>query len=65
MLSMDEELCVASPKRWDGHVSPACWIRRTVPDPMLPNNMTPFEFLFGRKPHLCLDTLLPQICDVD
>ena len=60
MLDMLAELCIAWPKRWDQYVSPACWIKRTLPNPTLPN-MTPFELLFGRKPRISLDTLVPQI----
>ena len=55
------ELYIAWPKRWDEYVSPACWIKRTLPDPTLPKNMTPFKLLFGRKLRISLDTLVPQI----
>ena len=65
MLDMLAELCIAWPKRWDEYVAPACWIKRTLPDPTLPNNMTPFELLFGRKPRISLDTLVPQIDATD
>ena len=65
MLDMLAELCTAWPKRWDEYVAPACWIKRTLPDPILPNNMTPFELLFGRKRHISLDTLVPQIDTTD
>ena len=65
MLDMLAELCIAWPKRWDEYVAPACWIKRTLPDPTIPNNMTPFELLFGRKPRISLDTLVPQIDATD
>ena len=65
MLDMLEELCIAWPKRRDEYVAPACWIKHTLPDPTLPNNMTPFELLFGRKPRTSLDTLVPQIDATD
>ena len=54
------ELCVPWPERWDEYVSLACWIKRTMHDPTLPCNMSPFEILFGRKPRTSLDTLVPQ-----
>ena len=65
MLDMLAELCIAWPKRYDEYVSPACWIKRTLPDPTLPKNMTPFELLIGRKPRVSLDTLVPQIDATD
>ena len=65
MLDMLAELYITWPKRWDEYVVPACWIKRTLPDPTLPNNMTPFEVLFGRKPRISLDTLVPQIDATD
>ena len=65
MLDMLVELCIAWPKRWDEYVAPACWIKRTLLDPTLPNTMTPFELLFGRKPRISLDTLVPQIDATD
>ena len=40
-------------------MSPAMWIKRTLPDVSLPSNMTPFELLFGRKPRTSLDSLVP------
>ena len=61
MLDIVEELCVAWPKRWDEYLSPACWIKRTLLDPTLPNNMTTFELLVGRKSRVSLDTFAPQI----
>ena len=65
MLDMLAELCIAWPKRWDKYVAPFCWTKRTLPDPTLPNNMTPFELLFGRKPRISLDTPVPQIDATD
>ena len=59
MLYMLAQLCVAWPKRCDKYVSLACWIKRTLPDPMLPNK-TPFDGMFDRKPHISLNTLGPQ-----
>ena len=51
------------PERWDEYVSPACWIKRAMPDPTLPGNGSPFEILFGRKPRTSLDTIVPQMDD--
>ena len=65
MLDILAELCIAWPKRWDEYVSPACWIERTLHDLTFPNNMTPFEPHFGRKPRISLGTLVPQIGATD
>ena len=65
MLDMLAEQCIPWPKRWGEYVAPACWIKRTLPDPTLPNNMTPFELLFGQKLRISLDTLVPQIDATD
>ena len=54
MLDMLMKPCVAWPKKWNEYVSPACWIKRTLPDPTLTNNMTYFELLLGRKRPLTL-----------
>ena len=59
------ELCESWPERWDEYISPACWVKRTLPDPRLPGNMSPFEILLGRKPRTPLDTLTPQIDGAD
>ena len=59
------EVCVTWPKIWDEYVSPACWIKRHLSDPTLPNNMTLFELMFGRKPHVSLDTLVPEVYYTD
>lgn len=40
-------------------MSPAIWIKRTLPDLSLPTKMTPFEMLFGRPPRTSLDSLVP------
>ena len=53
------ELCQSWPERWDEHVSPAIWTKRTLPDASYPSNMTPFELMFGRKPRTSLDSLVP------
>ena len=58
-------MCVARPKRWDDNVSPTCWIKRTLPNPKLPNNMIPFELIFDRTSRTSPDTLVPQIDDTD
>ena len=50
------ELCKSWPERWDEYVDPACWIKRTLPDPSTPFNMSPFEILFGRTPRTTIDT---------
>lgn len=34
------ELCKSWPERWDEHVSPAIWIKRTLPDLSLPSRLT-------------------------
>ncbi|CAB1107819.1 unnamed protein product [Ectocarpus sp. CCAP 1310/34] len=59
------ELCRPWPDRWDEYVSPAMWIKRTLPDTSLPTYMTPFEFLFGRKPRTSLDSLVPLTDEMD
>ena len=59
------ELCAAWPRCWDEYVSPACWIKRTLPDTSLPGNMSPFELLFGRKLRTTLDTLVPRVDDTE
>ncbi|CAM9581558.1 unnamed protein product, partial [Pylaiella littoralis] len=53
------ELCKAWPHRWSEYVSPALWIKRTLPDQSLPPPLTPFELLFGRPPRTSLDSLVP------
>jgi len=53
------ELCKVWPDRWDEYVSPALWVKRTLPDAAMPSNMSPFELLFGRPPRTSLDTLVP------
>ena len=55
------ELCKQWPRRWDKYAKVACWIKRTMPDPALPNHLTPFQLLFGRKPRTQLDALVPQV----
>ena len=52
------ELCRSWPERWDEYVSPAIWIKSTLPDVALPSNMTPCELLFGREPRTSLDSLV-------
>ena len=59
------ELCASWPERWDEYAAPACWVKRTLPDPSLPNRMSPFEILFARKPRTTLDTLVPQMDGAD
>ena len=59
------ELCRSWPDRWDEYVSPAMWIKRTLPDTSLPSTMTPFELLFGRKPRTSLDSLVPLTDEMD
>lgn len=60
-------LCKSWPNRWDEYVSPALWIKRTLPDLSLPANMTPFELLFGRPPRTSVDSLVPKtdVTDAD
>ena len=53
------ELCQSWPERWDEHVSPAIWTKRTLPDIPVPSNMTPFVLTFGRKPSAPLYSLVP------
>ena len=59
LQEMLSELCKLWPDRWDEYVSPALWMKRTLPDASLPSNMSPFELLFGRPPRTSLDTLVP------
>ena len=59
LQEMLSELCKSWPDRWDEYVSPALWMKRTLPDVSLPSNMSPFELLFGRRPRTSLDTLVP------
>lgn len=59
LREMLAELCKAWPNRWDEYVSPALWIKRTLPDQSLHAKMTPFELLFGRAPRTSLDSLVP------
>ena len=40
-------------------MSPAIWIKHTLPDTSLPSNMAPFELLSGRNPRKSLDALVP------
>ncbi|CAB1118123.1 unnamed protein product [Ectocarpus sp. CCAP 1310/34] len=47
LQEMLAKLCRSWSDRWDVFVSPAMWIKRTLPDTSLPSNMTPFEFLNG------------------
>ena len=61
MFDMLAKVCIAWPKRWGEYVSPACWIKRTLPEVTLPRNVTPFELLFDRKPRISIHTLVPQI----
>ena len=46
-------------------MSPAIWIKRTLPDVSLPSNMTPFELLFGRTPRTSLDSLVPLSAETE
>ena len=59
------KLCRSWPDRWDEYVSPAMWIKRTLPDTSLSSTMTPFELLFGRKPRTSLDSLVPLTDEMD
>ena len=57
------ELRKAWPECWDEYVTPACWIKRTLPDSSLPSKMTSFELLFSRKPRASLESLAPLLDD--
>ena len=59
LQEMLSELCKAWPDRWDEYVSPALWMKRTLPDTSLPSNMSPFELLFGRPPRTSLHSCTP------
>lgn len=59
------ELCKSWPTGWDKYVAPACWIKRTMPDPAQPSTMTPFHFLFGRSPRTPLDAIVPRMDDTE
>ena len=63
LQDMQTELCRAWPHRWGECVAPACWINRNLPDSSLPSKMTAFELLFGRKPRMFLDSLVPLLED--
>ena len=58
------KICKTWPTRWDEYVAPACWIKRTMPDPSLPS-MTPFQLLFGRSPCTTLVMSVPQMDDTE
>ena len=59
LLGLLSELSGNWPDRWDEYVSPAIWVKRTLPNLSLPTKMTPFEMLFGRPPRTSLDSLVP------
>ena len=59
------KLCSSCPEPWDEYTSAACWIKRTLPDPNLSGQRSPFEILFGRKPQTSLDTLVPHVDDTE
>lgn len=54
------ELCGLWSKRWDEHVGVACWIKYTMPDLSLPNQLTLLLMFFGRNPHAQLEVRLSQ-----
>ena len=65
MQDVLSEICKTWPTRSDEYVAPACWIKRTMPDPSLSSAMTPFHLLFGRSPRTTLDVLVPQMDDTE
>ena len=65
LVEMLAELCRTWPERWDEYVSPAIWIKRTLPDMALPSKLTPFELLFGRPPRTSLDSLVPTATEAE
>ena len=65
MQDVLSEICKTWPTRSDEYVAPACWIKRTMPDPSLSSAMTPFHLLFGRSPRTTLDVLVPQMNDTE
>ena len=59
LIELLSELCQSWPQRWDEYVSPALWVKRTLPDLSLTPPLSPFELLFGRPPRTSLDSLVP------
>lgn len=58
------ELSAAWSKRWDEHVAPVCWIKRTSTLTSSTGYMLPLELRFGRKSQgTILDTLVPHMND--
>ena len=56
LQEMPSDFCKVWPDRWDEYVSPALWMKRTLPDANLPSTMSPFKLLLGRPN---VDTLVP------
>ena len=65
MQGVFSELCKVWPTRWDEYVAAARWIKRTMPDPLIPSTMTPSQLLFDRSLRTALDMLVPQIDDTE
>lgn len=63
MQEVLSELCVSWPELLGKHTSAATWITRTLIGSNLPEQISPFEILFGRRPRIPLDILVPKIDD--
>lgn len=63
MLNVLSELCLAWPECWDNYPSPACWVKRTLPDSSLPATVSPFELLCVRECQMTQETLVPLMDD--
>ena len=61
MQDVLSEICKTWPTRCDDYVAPACWIKRTIPDPSFPFTMTPFQLICRRSLRTKLDTFVPQM----
>lgn len=48
-------------KHWEKYVGVVCWIKRTMPDPLLPKELTPFHVLYGRNLRTQLDAPIQQL----
>lgn len=59
------ELCAAWPNRGDKYASWARRVKRRLPYTSLPGTLSHFEFLFGLKPRVYLDTLVPHVDDTE
>ena len=65
MQDVLSEPCKSWPTRWDEYVAAACWIKRTMPDPLLPSAITPFPVPLRSSRRTTLDMLVPQMDDTE